>query len=73
MEKLYTIDQGLLADALALSNLADESDVIKLSLAFFVSIKLKKQQVIRSYFGELQWSSENGGSGTHREDIRAVT
>lgn len=70
MEKLVTIDDRLIADALHMSGLIREEDVIQLSLKMFTKIRLKKQEIVKRYMGTMEWSADQWGDG--REDIRAI-
>lgn len=76
MEKLVNIDETLVSDALDLSGLSNQDDVINLSLRMFLKIRLKKQEIIKRYKGTLKWQavvSSKDSSIARREEIRAVT
>ena len=73
MEKLVSIDVGLLGDAMHLSGLESVDDVIQQSLNTLINIRLGKQELIRKYKGTLKWDTETLPIKTARERIRAVS
>ncbi len=70
METLVTINDKLMNDALTLSGLSNDNEVIEMSLKLMIKLRLKKQEVIKKYRGELRWDA--GSWEQNRDDIRVV-
>ncbi|MEM7194261.1 MAG: type II toxin-antitoxin system VapB family antitoxin [Pseudomonadota bacterium] len=70
METLVTINDKLMNDALRLSGLTNDNEVIEMSLKLMIKLRLKKQEVIKKYRGELKW--DGGAWERNRDDIRVV-
>ena len=70
METLVTINDKLMTDALGITGLSNDNEVIELSLKMMIKLRLKKQEVIKNYKGQLNW--ETGSWDKGRDDIRVV-
>ena len=73
MEKLVSIDERVLGDAMHLSGLEHIDDVIQQSLNTLINSRLVKQGLIRQYKGTFKWDTETVPTKTARERIRAVS
>ena len=73
MEKVVSIDERVLGNAMHLSGLENVDDVIQQSLNMLIDIRLGKQGLIRKYKGTLKWDTEIILTKTARERIRAVS
>ena len=70
METLVTINDKLMTDALGITGLSNDNEVIELSLKMMIKLRLKKQEVIKNYKGQLSWETGTWDKG--RDDIRVV-
>ena len=73
MDKLVSIDERMLGDAMHLSGLESVDNVVQLGLTMFINIRLSKQGLIRKYMGALKWDADINPLETARETIRAVS
>ena len=73
MEKVVSIDERVLGDAMRLSGVESVDDVIQQGLTKFINIRLSNQGLIRKYKGALKWDTGTNPTETARERIRAVS
>jgi len=64
MQTNITIDDSLIGEALKITGLKTEKDVIELGLKML--IKLKQQETIRAYRGQLRWEDDLDEMRTNR-------
>ena len=71
MEKVVSIDERVLDEAMRLSGIESVDNVIQMVMTMYINIRLISQGLIRKCKGALRWDTGTNPTESARERIRA--